>query len=138
MQSAAPSERYKGLSKKAEGEAASEPACARLSGAPVAYMMSRFPKLTETFVLFEALEMERQGVPVEIYPLQRETCEVMHPEAQSLAARAHYTPFVSLPILAANLRQLARQPGRYVNTLATVIRANLGSAKFLMGGLIFF
>ena len=101
-------------------------------------MMSRFPKLTETFVLFEALEMERQGVPVEIYPLQREKCEVMHPEGRSLVARAHYTPFLSIPILAANVRRWFRQPRKYLGTLATIVRANWGSPKYLAGGLAFF
>ena len=36
----------------------------------VAYIMSRFPKLTETFVLFEMVAVERQGVQIELYPLQ--------------------------------------------------------------------
>src|SRR5690348_16198483 len=101
-------------------------------------MMSRFPKLTETFVLFEALELERQGVPVEIYPLQHEKCEVMHPEAQTLVDRAHYTPLISFPILAANVRRFVTSPLRYLGALSTVIRANLGSVKFLTGGLVFF
>ncbi len=32
----------------------------------VAYMMSRFPKLTETFILYEILAVEAQGTDVEI------------------------------------------------------------------------
>ena len=37
----------------------------------VAYVMSRFPELTETFILYEILAMERQGIRVEVYPLLR-------------------------------------------------------------------
>ena len=33
--------------------------------------MSRFPKLTETFILFEMLAVEKAGTPIEVYPLLR-------------------------------------------------------------------
>ncbi len=131
MQSAASTERYRALPREQEAAVADE-------ARPVAYVMSRFPKLTETFVLFEALEMERQGTPVEIYPLLRERCEVMHPEAQSMVERAHYTPLLSSAIVAAVLRNLFRRPARLMSALATTIRANIGSPKFLTGGLLFF
>ena len=35
----------------------------------VAYMMSRFPHLPETFILREMSEMERQGWELALYPL---------------------------------------------------------------------
>jgi hypothetical protein len=43
-----------------------------LEGLKVAYVMSRFPKLTETFILYEMLAMRRHGIQVEVYPLLRE------------------------------------------------------------------
>lgn len=51
---------------------------------PVVYIMSRFPKLTETFILREILEMERQGQPVFILPLLSVQQPVRHPEAEAL------------------------------------------------------
>ena len=45
----------------------------------VAYIMSRFPRLTETFVLDEILELERNEVAVEVFPLWRENAKVVHP-----------------------------------------------------------
>ena len=48
----------------------------------VAYIVSRFPKLTETFVLYEITEMERLGVTVEIYPLQRGREHVVHSQVR--------------------------------------------------------
>ena len=42
----------------------------------IAYIMSRFPKLTETFVLYEILAMEEQGAQVELFPLLREKQKV--------------------------------------------------------------
>lgn len=104
----------------------------------IAYMMSRFPKLTETFVLYEMLAVEQQGVEVEIYPLMREKAPVMQAEAQALVQRAHYTPFFSAAILGANLRYLQTQPATYFRTLFTTIKANLGSTRFLLGNLVYF
>ena len=37
----------------------------------IGYIMSRFPKLTETFILFEMRAVEESGTPIEIYPLLR-------------------------------------------------------------------
>jgi colanic acid/amylovoran biosynthesis glycosyltransferase len=101
----------------------------------VAYIMSRFPKLTETFILYEMLAMQSEGVQVETYPLLREKSEVIHPEAKSFVEAAHFQPFLSLPILRANLHFLLRKPRKYLRTFWTLMRANWGSFRFLTGAL---
>ena len=50
----------------------------------VAYIMSRFPELTQTFVLFEMLAVERQGVSLEIYPLLRGGTQTKHKDGASV------------------------------------------------------
>jgi glycosyltransferase involved in cell wall biosynthesis len=97
--------------------------------------MSRFPKLTETFILYEMLALEDQGVQVELYPLLRERTTVMHPEAAAMVERAHFQPFISWPILRAQLRFLRRKPRAYLGALWALLRANLGSLNFLVGAL---
>lgn len=103
--------------------------------APVAYIMSRFPKLSETFILREMLEMERQGQPIIVLPLLTVQQPTHHPEAEPLMARAQYTPFISRPIIAANLHYLRRRPRAYLATLWRALRGNFGSAN-LFGGAI--
>lgn len=105
------------------------------SKAKVAYMMSRFPKLTETFILYEMLALEQMGVQVELYPLLREHTSVMHPEAKPLVERAHFQPFISWRILVAQLRYLRRKPEAYFNTLWALLRGTWGSLNFFVGGL---
>lgn len=100
--------------------------------------MSRFPKLTETFVLDEILELERNGVEVEVFPLWRERADVIHPEARPIVARAHFTPTLDAAILRDNLRCLGRMPIRYLATLLTLVRANARSARFLIAALALF
>ena len=101
----------------------------------VAYIMSRFPRLTETFILYEILSLEALGVDVEIYPLLKERAHVVHPEAARLARRAHYHPFVSLRILAAQWYFIRRRPLAYFKVLAEVLAGTFGSANFLVGAL---
>lgn len=93
-------------------------------------MMSRFPKLTETFILFEMLAMKEQGVAVDLYPLLRERTEVMHPEATQFMEEAHFVPFVSWPVVRANLRYLRRKPRAYLSALRDLLQGNLGSRRF--------
>ena len=128
----------------------------------IAYMMSRFPKLTETFVLFEMIALQRQGAQVEVFPLLRARNTalhpegagvwkkflelwrrpaqdtVMHPEAAPFVQRAHFVPLLSLAIVQAQLHYLWRKPGAYCGALWTLIRANWGSPNFLLGGLVLF
>jgi colanic acid/amylovoran biosynthesis glycosyltransferase len=101
----------------------------------VAYVMSRFPKLSETFVLYELLAIEQAGVQVELYPLLRERAGVMHPEAAALIARAHYQPFVSWPILLSQLYFLRRCPWRYLRTLRALLVGVAGSLNFAVGAI---
>ena len=104
----------------------------------VAYMMSRFPKLTETFVLYEMLEAERTGARVEVYPLRREKTDRMHPEAEDFVRRAHFTPWCSLAILLANLRVFCGKPRVYVAILCRLVVANCGSLRYFAGALLYF
>jgi colanic acid/amylovoran biosynthesis glycosyltransferase len=104
----------------------------------VAYVMSRFPKLTETFVLYEMLAMERLGFQISIYPLLRQREPVMHAEVQRLVQRARFLPFLSGPIIRAQLHHLRQRPRAYLSTLALIVRANMGSLNYLGGALAIF
>lgn len=104
----------------------------------IAYMMSRFPKITETFILYEMLAAENAGAVVEVFPLHRERTSRMHPEAVAYVKRAHFVPLLSHEILRDNLNELWKRPGLWLMTLITVIRANLGSRRFLIGALAVF
>lgn len=99
----------------------------------VAYIMSRFPKLTETFILYEMLAMKKEGVQIEVYPLLKEKTEVMHPEAVPFVDAAHFQPFISFSIIRANLHFLWQKPHVYLRTLWTLLHANWGSPRFFIG-----
>jgi len=104
----------------------------------VAYIVSRFPKLTETFILNELQAVENQGVQVELFPLQRERTTTMHPDAQRWVRQAHYTPWMSLAVLRSNLAMLVQKPGNYLGALAAMLWSAHGSARYFAGVLAFF
>ena len=101
----------------------------------VAYLMSRFPKLSETFVLYEILELERLGHRVEVFPLLHEREPVIQPGAQEVVARAHYLRIASREVAAAQLYWLCRAPRRYLGLWLAIIRGNARSARFLFRAL---
>lgn len=104
----------------------------------VAYIASWFPALTETFILFEILAVERQGAAVEVFPLLGQHGKLMHPEAAAVVRRTHYHPLLSLAIVRANLHFLWRQPGAYFGALWILLRSTWGSLRYFSGALVFF
>jgi glycosyltransferase involved in cell wall biosynthesis len=101
----------------------------------IGYVTSRFPKLTETFILYEVLGLERAGARVELYPLVRERTDAVHAEARPVVDAAHFLPFLSGPILRSQLRFLRREPRRYLSTLLAVVRGTWRNPNFLVGGI---
>jgi colanic acid/amylovoran biosynthesis glycosyltransferase len=101
----------------------------------VAYVMSRFPKVSETFILGEILAVENEGVDAELFPLLRERTDVVHPEAAALCERARFQPFLSLAILGSQLHFLRRSPRTYLETLWALLRGTWGSLNFFVGAL---
>ncbi len=101
----------------------------------IAYIMSRFPRITETFILYEILELAKCGVSVEIYPLIRERMAVQHPEVTKVMQRVHFHPFLSFPILKANWYYLRGRPMAYLKMVTKVLTRTLGSRRFFLGAL---
>lgn len=58
----------------------------------VGYVLKRFPRLSETFILNELLELERQGVEVTVFSLLRPPEEARHDLLDELKAQVIYLP----------------------------------------------
>ena len=104
----------------------------------IAYIVSRFPHLPETFILREMISLEQLGWQIELYPLIIQRQEVIHQEARPWLARAHTVPWTSLSLLKANLMRLFRDPRRYLSLFLRAVRENLHSPKFLSRALLLF
>lgn len=104
----------------------------------VAYVMSRFPRLSETFVLFEMIALQAEGVDIELFPLIRERADVVHPEALPFVEQMRYERAAAPRVVMSNLWWLRTDPRRYLRTLAAVLNGTRGSLNFFFGGLAAF
>src|SRR5258708_24459598 len=101
----------------------------------LAQIVSRFPMVTETFVLYELEALEKFGVAVELYSLLREHPKVVHPEAEKWVKRAHYLPWLSPAILRAHWHFIGHDPRLYFRALAEVLRGTWGCVRCFGGAL---
>lgn len=92
----------------------------------VLYVLKRYPRLSETFVVREILEIERLGVEVAIDALMTPEPGLRHPAVDDVAAPVRYLPRRPTPreVRGAALRVVVRRPGAVVGqVLATAGRA---------------
>jgi colanic acid/amylovoran biosynthesis glycosyltransferase len=105
---------------------------------PVAVFLSRFPSVTETFILREITELERQGQSVRLVPMLKETPRVLHEAARSWTPRALYTRYLSPSILIANLTTLLRHPFRVASLFTRLVAGTITSPSMLLRTLAVF
>jgi glycosyltransferase involved in cell wall biosynthesis len=104
----------------------------------LAFLVSRFPKLSETFILHEVLALRKLGVDAEIYSLLRHQEGVVHDAAKELMPLVHFHPFFSLSILRNQWHFLRHNPSAYFKVLGEALRATWGSPNFFFGALCLF
>jgi len=85
----------------------------------IGYVLSAWPRLSETFILNEIIAMERAGMALRIFSIKDPKQEPVHAKVAQVRARVTY---LSLrpnwkPTLAGNFRTFLRRPGRYSRTM---------------------
>jgi glycosyltransferase involved in cell wall biosynthesis len=103
------------------------------SSAPVAYLMKRYPRLSETFILNEIWVMESLGTPLELFSLLPPEPPPHHPLVGEIKARLHHLPLARgaklQTLLAAHGRSLRAHPLRYGHALGRAFVASLQSRR---------
>ena len=90
---------------------------------PIAYVLWKFPKLSETFIVEEFLALERRGISPAIIACQRQEDSVEHPGVQALVDRALWIEELTRRArLAAVLATITRHPWRSLACAAVVAR----------------
>src|SRR5712692_5911936 len=89
----------------------------------VAYLFPAFPVFHQTFVLWEVMGLQRNGVYPKIYSLRRPSGP-QQPEGREIAREVAYLPaMLSMPVLRANWRLLRQSGRRYARLYAEIVRA---------------
>ena len=58
----------------------------------VAYVLTGFPRLSETFIASEIHRLERQGIDLRLFVLKRDEDHPPHPVVGRIVARPDYLP----------------------------------------------
>jgi glycosyltransferase involved in cell wall biosynthesis len=92
----------------------------------IGYVVKMFPRLSETFIRNELVELERQGFTIRIFSLKRPSQGASHQADGPVEATIIYLPQrvwkEPFRVLRAQFRVLCRHPVGYVKTLAHVLR----------------
>ncbi len=100
--------------------------------APIAYVVKRFPRLTETFILNEILAMERLGFRLHVFSLMPPEPPPHHPMVQQVQAPVSHLPAAMpnkvLALLRSHAAALAASPRGYGRAVRHALRISLGSS----------
>src|SRR5213593_4521296 len=90
----------------------------------IGYVVSTWPRLSQTFVLNEILALERRGLSVRIFSVKDPDGEPSHAKLAKVHAPVKYLSFRCRrrAILGSNLRIARDLPGGYVRTLLLALR----------------
>lgn len=89
-----------------------------MSKLSVAYVLLRFPHLTETFVAEEIRSLQRMGTSVRVFSLLESRENLVHPVSRELLPHVCYVPGLRAPSLwGAQIWFLLRDPVRYSTLL---------------------
>jgi colanic acid/amylovoran biosynthesis glycosyltransferase len=107
--------------------------------APVAYILKMYPRFSETFVLNELLELERQGITLRIFSLKEPNDGIVHRDVELVRGDVSYILWRQVLVVArAHAKVFRRSPARYVKALLFALRRHrFASVKyFLKAGVI--
>lgn len=97
----------------------------------VGYVLKRYPRLSETFILNEMRALERLGTPLHIFSLLRPEEALMHPTVAEIQAPVSYFPSLwwelILAVAKAHVAMAVGVPLRYLQALGLALWWALGS-----------
>jgi hypothetical protein len=95
------------------------------SAGRLGYLVTSFPRTSETFIINEIIELERQGFDLRIYSMVAATDRVRHRVVEEIRSPIRYLPKPlsrsAGTVLANHVWLLARSPRAYLSTLFRVV-----------------
>lgn len=94
----------------------------------VVYLLNIFPKISETFILNEMLEMKKKGVEVEAFAYKDEKEDTVHPRVKEIQTTYFFKVGILKKIFS-HFYWIFRNPENYLKTWALVIKHGDGIRK---------
>lgn len=104
----------------------------------VAYILHRFPYLTETFIVRELHGLRADGAEPTIFSLMAPKHTTASPRALELVPLARYAPVMSGAVAKAQLHYLRRRPLRYLKAFSRLIWQTYREPKVMLMALALF
>ena len=104
----------------------------------IAYIMSRFPNLPETFILREMIQIEKSGWQVFLFPLicqQLRSCIQKQKHGCGAPSRL---PYLSIEIIRSNFKIFFKKPRTYLASWGQMVIENISSPRFLLRALVLY
>jgi colanic acid/amylovoran biosynthesis glycosyltransferase len=101
----------------------------------LAYVIARFPLLSETFILREILELQQQGWEFDTFSVSRAHSRIRHPETAALEPSVRMRRPLSTATVGSTSRLLRRDPRLYARLFSQTVLGNCLSPEFLAKGL---
>lgn len=98
----------------------------------IAMLVSRFPKVNDTYQLREMVALEAMDVPLELFSLVHHDEGVVHDAAKSLDSRANYFSLMSWEVIKAQFVWLRRNRSAYLECWKWGLTANKQAPDFLL------
>ncbi|MCZ7590382.1 MAG: glycosyltransferase family 4 protein [Gaiella sp.] len=99
--------------------------------APIAYVVSRFPVLTETFIVTEMDALARAGTDLELYSLVVESPGVVSDASRAWQPRLRTCPWMSAGVVGAGWRLGRRRPIWALRSVGRLVAGHVPSPRFL-------
>ena len=88
---------------------------------PIGYVLKRYPRLSETFILNEIRAMERLGTKLHIFSLMRVEGSLVHPTVDEVQAPVTYFParwlWAAFAVVKAHAEMAVWAPSRYLHSV---------------------
>lgn len=107
---------------------------------PVGYLISSYPKVSETFIAREIAALRRRGVDVRTLSIRRAPADQILTDADRRAAADTFNiqPVDPARLLRAHLRALRAHPVGYLRTLKRALTLSAGGARATLWQLFYF
>lgn len=103
----------------------------------VAYILNVFPKISETFVLNEIIELQRKGLQVAVFAFHKPEESACHSQVAQVEDLTYFKEISLWSKLAANGYWFFRNPLRYIKAVIKVNKSKSGIRSIFIGKLAF-
>ena len=104
----------------------------------IAYLMSRFPHLPETFILREMDMLKTLGNEVFLFPLVIQKQKIVHPNAEKWLESSAFIRFSFGKIFLDNISPFFKKPMQHALVFFKAIKGNFPNIKFMLRALYIF